>query len=220
MPTSTPCALNTHVCECLGCAPHVRQANISVGPGPCRCSALLLLGPRDLEHPLFVPIGLQGVLDVGHLLLSTIGSVTMTSARFMSVRTTDLLCWRWWLEPKFRYWSVWVGLRYTVTCVLPSSLMFTQASRKGNLPSCSGSVVNLMLSSRLLRWVVNSSTWYSWIMVNVSSTYLNHTKGGVGAVRRAISSNPSIYRVAIMGDTGDPMAAPCFCVYITPLYVK
>ena len=23
-----------------------------------------------------------------------------------------------------------------------------------------------------------------------------------------------------MGDTGDPMGAPCFCLYITPLYVK
>ena len=33
---------------------------------------VLLLEPRDLEHPLFVPIGLQGVLDVGHLLPSTI----------------------------------------------------------------------------------------------------------------------------------------------------
>ena len=84
------------------------------------------------------------------------------------------------MEPKYKYWSVWVGLRYTVKCVLPSSLMFmfTQASRKGNLPSCSGSVVNLMLSSRLLRWVVNSSTLYSWIMVNASSTYRNHTEGG------------------------------------------
>ena len=30
---------------------------------------------------------------------------------------------------------------------------------------------------RLLRWVVNSSTWYSWITVNVSSTYLNNTEG-------------------------------------------
>ena len=101
-----------------------------------------------------------------------------------------------------------VGLRYTVTCVPPSSLMFTQASRKGNLLSCSGSVVNLMLSSRLLRW-------YSWITVNVSSMYLNYTEGGgVGAVRRAISSNSSIYWFAIMGDTSDPMAAPCFCLYI------
>ena len=61
-----------HTCECLGGALHVWQANISLRPGPCRCSALLLLGSRDLEHPLFVPIGLQGVLDVGHLLPSTI----------------------------------------------------------------------------------------------------------------------------------------------------
>ena len=61
-----------HTCECLGCVLHVRQANISFRPGPCRCSALLLLRPRDFEHPLFVPIGLQGVLDVGHLLPSTI----------------------------------------------------------------------------------------------------------------------------------------------------
>ena len=40
-----------HTCECLGCALHVRQANVSFRPGPYRCSALLLLGPRDLEHP-------------------------------------------------------------------------------------------------------------------------------------------------------------------------
>ena len=47
-----------------------------------------------------------------------------------------------------------------------------------------------------------------------------HRSVGLGAVRRAISSNPSTYRFAIMGDTGDPMAAPCFCLYIIPLYVK
>ena len=63
-----------NMCECLGGALHVRQANISLRPGPCRCSALLLLGSRDLEHPLSVPIGLQGVLGVGHLLPSTIRS--------------------------------------------------------------------------------------------------------------------------------------------------
>ena len=61
-----------HTWECLGGALHARKANISFWPGPCRCSALLLLGPRDLEHPLFVTIGLQGVLDLSHLLPSTI----------------------------------------------------------------------------------------------------------------------------------------------------
>ena len=40
-------------------------------------------------------------------------------------------------------------------------------------------------------------------------SYLNHTEGGGGGLQRAISSNPSIYIFAIVGDTGDPMAAPC-----------
>ena len=39
-------------------------------------------------------------------------------------------------------------------------------------------------------------------------------------MRRAISSNHSIYWFDIMRDTGDRMAAPCFCLYINPLYVK
>ena len=38
-----------HMCECLGCVLHVRQANISFRPGACRCSALLLLGPLGLK---------------------------------------------------------------------------------------------------------------------------------------------------------------------------
>ena len=72
------------------------------------------------------------------------GRVTMTSARLMSVRNTDILCWRL----TFKYWSVCVcvSLPYIMTCVLPSSLMFTHASRKCNVPSCSGSVVNLVFS--------------------------------------------------------------------------
>ena len=53
-----------HTCECLGGALHVRQAKISFGPGPCRCSALLLIMLHDLAHPLCVPICLLGVLDV------------------------------------------------------------------------------------------------------------------------------------------------------------
>ena len=61
-----------HTHEGLGGALHVWQANISLRPGTCRCSTVLLLGSRDLEHLLFVPIGLRGFLEVGHLLPSTI----------------------------------------------------------------------------------------------------------------------------------------------------
>ena len=59
------------------------------------------------------------------------GFVTRTSALFRSVRTTERLCSMWWLDLKFRYWSVWVGFLYTVTWVLSSSFMCTQVSKKG-----------------------------------------------------------------------------------------
>ena len=61
-----------HTCECLGGALHVRQTNISCMPGPFRCSTRLFLGYPDQEHPLFVTIGHQGVLDESHLLPSAI----------------------------------------------------------------------------------------------------------------------------------------------------
>ena len=35
---------------------------------------------------------------------------------------------------------------------------------------------------------------------------------GFGAVRMALTSNSSMYRLAMIGDTGEPMAAPCFCL--------
>ena len=146
-----------HTCECLGGALHARQTNINVRPG--WCNALLLLGFGTLNIHCLYSLVFRESWTWAISFLRQSGRVIMTSARLMSVRTTDLLCWRWWLELKFKYWSVCVSLPYTMTCVLPSSLMFTQASRMGNLPSCSGSIVNLMLESRLLRWVVNSSTW-------------------------------------------------------------
>ena len=49
----------------------------------------------------------------------------------MSVRTTDFLCWRWWFESKFKYWSVCVGFRYTVRPKESSSLRVVHESRKG-----------------------------------------------------------------------------------------
>ena len=36
--------------------------------------------------------------------------------------------------------------------------------------------------------------------------------GGFGAVRMALTSNSSMYRLAMIGDTGEPMAASCFCL--------
>ena len=39
-----------HTCECLGGALRIRQINIRCRPGPCRSSALLLLGSPYLQH--------------------------------------------------------------------------------------------------------------------------------------------------------------------------
>ncbi len=43
--------------------------------------------------------------------------VMILSDLFMSVLTTDRLCFRWWFDVKFRYWSMCVAFRYTVTQV-------------------------------------------------------------------------------------------------------
>ena len=148
-----------HTCECLGCALHVRQTNISCRPGPCRCGALLMLESPHLEHPLFVTIGLRGVLDVSHLLPSATrgGGDHDLCSPYASTYHQHIV-----LEVMIGadvYKLVCVG-GFTVQCDVctPSSLMFIQVSRKGSVPSCSGSFVNLMLESRLLRWTVNSST--------------------------------------------------------------
>ena len=58
---------------------------------------------------------------------------------------------------------------------------------------------------------VNSFTWYSWILTNVSSTYLTQSDGVLGAVDRAISSKSSKYRLATMGETVEPRPAPWVC---------
>ena len=72
-----------------------------------------------------------------------------------------------------------MGFRDTERSKEPSSLRVVHESRNGSLPSISGSVVNFMFSSMLLRCSVNSLTKYSWIFTKVSSTYLSHTYGGV-----------------------------------------
>ena len=49
------------------------------------------------------------------------------------------------------------------------------------------------------------------MMTKVSSTNLLHKLGGVGDVLMAFSSNASMYKLAIMGLRGEPMAAPSVC---------
>ena len=61
-----------------------------------------------------------------------------------------------------------------------------------------------------------------FITSNVSSTNLFHSLGlqFTGAVAITRFSNHSIYKFAIIGDTGLPIAVPNLCWYITPQKVK
>ena len=87
------------------------------------------------------------------------------------VFTTPVLCSNGWLLLKFKYWSIWVSLWYTLVLIEPSSLIKDQVSKKASALSVlvliftsslltvyvvtSPSVVHTISSSMLFRWSVN-----------------------------------------------------------------
>ena len=88
----------------------------------------------------------------------------------------------------------------------------TRVSRKGNDPSALVfSTVNCIFCSMPFICWKNSSLYVVSRMTNVSSTYLFQRVGGCGAVSRALVSKCSMYILAIMGLSGDPIAAPSVC---------
>ena len=94
----------------------------------------------------------------------------------------------------------------------PSASGFTIVSKKGMEPSSLlSSTVNLMAGSTLLMCCRKLCLLASLWMTKVSSTYLPQYLGGLGAVLGAFCSKYSIYRLATMGLTGEPMAAPSTC---------
>ena len=63
-------------------------------------------------------------------------SVVITlSALYISdlITMTDLMCWIWWLDSKWRYWSVWVFFLYTVNLVLPLLSTWIKVSKMLNI---------------------------------------------------------------------------------------
>lgn len=77
-----------------------------------------------------------------------------------------------------------------------------------------------MFGSILLRYALNSSMLYWWFCTNVSSTYLHQTDCGLAAMGMARVPMVSMHKLATMGETGDPMPSPYFCLYHCPLYMK
>ena len=107
---------------------------------------------------------------------------------------------------------MWVFFLNTDVLRLPSSSGVMRMSRKAIDPSSLvSSQVNLMLGCMELRCSRKLSLLFFLMMVNVSSTYLFHKVGGVGDVLMAWVSNSSMYKLAINGLIGDPIAAPSVC---------
>ena len=120
----------------------------------------------------------------------------------------------WW-ELKLRYCRVKVGLRYTDdrnSC----SVRITNTSSKGNLLSCSFSIVNCIDGRIEFTWSSNiwTSSWWGQKM-NVSSTYLSHIDGFTDVDPKASSSKYSMYKFTNTGNNGEPIACPSSCRYIS-----
>ena len=78
----------------------------------------------------------------------------------------------WWLS-HCKYWSIWVGLWYTVNERELSASGVTKVSRKGIPPfPWEPSTVNLIAGSMLLICFRNSCVWILCLMSHVSSTNL------------------------------------------------
>ena len=95
----------------------------------------------------------------------------------MTLYLVDIL---WWLL-HCKYWSVWVGLWYTVMERELSASGVTKASRKGIAPfPWLPSTVNLIAGSMLLICSRNPCLWACCWKTNVSSTYFTPRPRRIG----------------------------------------
>ena len=116
-------------------------------------------------------------------------SLLMVFARCCKQRTISFFsvygCW----ELKLKYYLVKVSLRYTDD-LNPCSVGVTNTSRKGNLLSCSFTIVNCIDGRIEFTWSSNIWTSSCWGQrMNMSSTYLSHIDGYSDVDPNAISSN-------------------------------
>ena len=131
---------------------------------------------------------------------SSSGLVQTVLALWVSVSMTPYLVYKLWWLSHCKYWSVWVGLWYTVNDRELSASGVTKVSRKGMPPfPWVPSTVNVIAGSMLLICSRNSCLWVLCWVTHVSSTNLNQNLGGLEADQRASLSKCSMYRLATMG---------------------
>ena len=143
---------------------------------------------------------------------SSSGLVETVLALCVSVPMTLYLADKLWWLSHCKYWSVWVGLQYTVNEKELSASGVTKVSRKGIPPfPWEPSTVNLIAGSMLLIYSRKTCLSILCWMTHVSSTNLYQYLGGLEVEWRASLSKCSMYRLATMGLTGDPITTPSTC---------
>ena len=113
----------------------------------------------------------------------------MVLALWVSVPMTLYLAERLWWLSHCKYWSLWVGLQYTVMDKELSAIAVWpryQGREIAPLPWVP-STVNLIAGSMLLMSSRNACLWACCWMTYVSSTNLYHTQGGLVADMQGFS---------------------------------
>ena len=115
----------------------------------------------------------HGIPEASKFLLVSSGSVQTVLALWVSVPMTLCLAERLWRLSHCKYWSVCVGLQYTVMDREPSACSVIKVSRKGIAPfPWVPSIVNLIAGSTLFICSRNSCLLACCWMTQVPSTNL------------------------------------------------
>ena len=140
------------------------------------------------------------------------GPVQTGMALWVRVTMTLYLAERLWWLSHCKYWSVWAGLQYTVTDKELSASCLIKVSRKGIDP------FSWLLSAvNLIAWfyIINMTQEQFFLGLLLKDKGVIHKPKpipkGVEADCMASLSKCSIYRLATIWLTGDPIAAPSTC---------
>ena len=204
-----PCTYGMTMCPALGFAPGVVLAwllLLSLGPVLSCIVLLTWVSPCSSQLPFNTLFCTLFMAHLGYLHLTDAflrccnsssespGVVQRDLALWVSVPMTLYLAERLLWLSHCKYWSVWVGLQYTIMLRELTAFGWTKVSRKGIAPfSRLPLAMNFILGSMLLIWSKRSCLWAGCWMTQDSSTNLYQNLGGEADLS-ASSSKWSMYR--------------------------
>ena len=141
---------------------------------------------------------------------SNSGLVQTVLALWLSVPMTPYLADKLWWLSNCKYWSVWVGLQYTVKDKELSASGVTKVSRMG-MPPLSWNTFYCKLNCWINATDVLQKFLFMGLLLDDPSVILIPKPRGLEADQRVSLSKCSIYRLANIGLAGEPTATPSTC---------